>query len=317
MNKYKLLLKTVYILLFLVVVPAISHGVTVEQVYSENQDLRKDQQYEAVQEQLRSLIKTGILGELYKASLKNRNFKMGSIVFSELFRKFDSVNVLAANIPLKADPRRPTDLYLTKESLILVNSDFNALPNLARRAIVVHTFLGASGYRDNNYSLTLALLAKNEALKPMANEEDPATDSEKYRSDKISWNKLNFARLMMVDGGGFTGVGGGGDGTSVQAKLDMLSNMDYARTMFPESNECSGTWSSLTDFAKSIMEARIESAENIDVPKFDYSDKTQAPLILIPRYLPKLKEIPEAAITKIMAMICVLQNGKSNRENQR
>jgi hypothetical protein len=267
-----------------------------------------------------------------KAALDG-NFHYGALNFRDLFSNFEKVKfyILSAPVKIEVSAERPSDIYLLGKNAVILNQDFFKAANMGRAGVVLHTLLGASGYQDENYQLSTLLHIANLCLNQSELDGQSAADV-KTICESIDMEKSfpqNRARLFrpglktgldlhLFDasgaelnrsfaeggGGGFTGVGGGGDYRAVIFKMGMMGfAIPEWRAQIVE-RECSERWPTTQDFLNEFLPMRIEISETVREVKFS-TDK-----ILVPANIINQPRATGEAIFAIIRHTCAGKAGK-------
>jgi len=178
------------------------------------------QVYEAV----KWLLDSALNSSLPKTSPARRNIETFRAEITTV-----RVCILPATTRIYASGKqRESAAYNAEERMVFVNPlQLLETSNLEVRAtLLVHEYLGALGYLDENYELTVPLsrianLQTGDALFIDALEKFP-----KRESLAIDYAKDN--RNYLAKGGGSSGVGGGGDATTIMIK-SLFTDLGYLK----------------------------------------------------------------------------------------
>jgi hypothetical protein len=239
-------------------------------------------------------------------------FHLGALKVTEMFGRFKNAVLVnnSTHSPIVADQDRQTDFYLVNQNLAVLNQDFYKGDSTSQGAILLHVLLGASGYQDENYNLTLLLFQSENLLRtgglqalkrsgiialfPKTNEtlfRSTGTDPSKNVTGQRSQNE----RLIIAaagSGGGGTGVGGGGDGFSSEMKVHVLDNLDTIFSTLPVN--CRELFhNSTVQFEGALISTEIESSPEASQPKIVDSGTAKFKIVL-----PRL-HMPDPAIAKV------------------
>lgn len=176
-----------------------------------------------------TLIKN-VLPKLYNQYKNNPSLTLGLLSLNEMFSRFEKVQFCEnyhPQYPMQADAERFTDLYIPERNFVILNHTFSTTPYETRMEILLHVFLGASGYEDNHYQLTNALMMAEKSLAPYVLSLFPTIIDELYwkpvekpMPKKYMNIKSGVSYPIYIAGprGGFTG-GGGGGGDSISSMI--------------------------------------------------------------------------------------------------
>lgn len=195
----------------------------------------------------------------------------GALNLYEMFARFQAVKIytdFTNETPTQADPARKTDFYLPDYQMAVLNKDYLFSEPKQRQGILIHVFLGASGYDDENYSLKVALemlemslernpLAKNVNVKALF----PQTEGELYRKTRyvaVPQPKVGEKDQVLI-AGGFTGHNGGGNSQSGWVKSQLLLFSSMISSYAVEKNwPCQVAWSTPTAYIVDVQALQIE-----------------------------------------------------------
>lgn len=288
-------------------------------------ETRKEKAYASTMQQLRQLMRDRVLGNIWQENLKNPNLKLGHLKTTELFKKLESFDLFqnTTEIALQADRDRRSDFYAQQENWGVINKETleNANPE-ALIALTLHVFLGAAGYEDDNYQLGLMLIHYNNSIGPSANEKlrvinfnqlFPRSSTEVYRTHPKqvfaqNGSLLKNSKLLSKEsGGGFTGVGGGGDILSLQIKQEIFSYVFVVSDSFPDlTPACRLRWRNPTAYAADVFNIEIESDANVEEVTSASSENGRAK-ILIPRFDVKYKGLLRSTAVIAIYNLCEIQ----------
>jgi len=152
--------------------------------------------------------------------------RIGNFDIDEFNRKISSVRycLLGGGYLSGSAGDRLSSIYLVKLRTVSLNQlSWQWVDGEARAALVMHESLGALGYDDESYQLTLALWFLTQI---------PRDEINDFLSSRLS-EPLRLARAtndehVYVMAGGVTGIGGGGDNVGLEAKM-ILWKTFYAR----------------------------------------------------------------------------------------
>jgi hypothetical protein len=139
----------------------------------------------------------------------------------ELKESFSRVRVGAFNNGfLVGSGYRTTAINIREQCLVMINTlGFNSRPMVERSLTLLHEFLGASGYDDDDYQISAPIgwLASKTHISPN-DLESPLLSS------LTTINRIDKSpRRELANGqGGITGVGGGGDSTELYLKMALM-----------------------------------------------------------------------------------------------
>ncbi|HPI39576.1 MAG TPA: hypothetical protein PLJ21_02150 [Pseudobdellovibrionaceae bacterium] len=169
---------------------------------------------------------------------------------------------------------RTSAIYFIKDKTVVVNSLRSQFePKLTLPISALHEALGALGYKDENYEMSILLY-----LNTLSQAEQGRFLPKNFVSKN---NKVYFSNIIkryenttyqMAKGGG-TSVGGGGDGLSVQIKLTALL---FAQVLCSKIEiNCSG------DIHHLLLKSPIEINPNIKIDHVTVTE-SEKPLIRVP-----------------------------------
>lgn len=200
---------------------------------------------------------------------------LGALNLNEMFNRFKEIRVCEnyyARAPIQADPNRATDLYLPEQKFVILNMQFSIASFQTKKEIMLHVLLGASGYEDNNYSLTQALLMAEKPLGSHTLAMFPQTPAQLYRNPNVKSLPASMPpgitsdKPMVIAGGkgGFTGSGGGGDSASSLIKRAMLELAPQIGTYTKKHKlVCQKAWSHQATYIQDIQALQLESNSNM------------------------------------------------------
>ena len=301
-----------------------------EQIVDRNNYLKANTHYEKTNTEVRNALKYKLLGELFKKGQETPPFKLGALSISQMFRRFETVDTMEnhSTKTVAGDAERQSDFYLTNRGIVLFNKSTLNYPAETRALLLIHVFLGASGYQDEDYALSLALVIANDLLKPPLpdqqqlnfNLEDlfPNNSEDLFRAavppptgrrGKLDSGSAKEKQLILA--GGFTGVGGG-DGTSIQMKWNLLANYTGQRISLYPVHQCGAAWGDTTEFIKLILNSELESDSNFKgKPQLVQTGKKKWK-VRIPRYLDFQDQIPGSAKVETLGAFCDLDRNFKN-----
>lgn len=213
-----------------------------------------------------------VLSQLAKEARNNPKREYGALHLATMFQNFNGVRVFhdfQNNRPVQGDLYRDTDFYLPSCGIAVLNKGYLFDEPERRANILVHVFLGAAGYEDNDYQLTIALrlaerklrrdakLAKFnvEAVFPQSKDEL----SRRPVQQKVEQRPGRSQQTMIAGRGGLTGSGGGGDSTAAWIKMELLSwHQDMAQYAQKNGLRCYPAWANDVAFIKEVMNLKIE-----------------------------------------------------------
>lgn len=251
---------------------------------------------------LRKAFREKVLSGTWAEYQKNPDFSLGALKAKDLFQKLDGFQLLQAttNGPLHLDPERVDDLYLTSTGYGLVNKVALKHESKTLTALTLHIFLGASGWQDENYQLSLAILSHEASL--LSPSHDPIKKIDHQRLFPKNSNELNRSEKQSGGDGGFTSVGGGGDGNSLTTKLLMYSYI-FALNEVPMSSFCRKKWEDPTQLAIDIQNVEIESIENFNTVQ-EVKINSNSWKVLIPKFSTKNSDLAEVVAILSLSSLC-------------
>jgi len=233
---------------------------------------------------LRQMMKQKLLGNIWLQYQANPELKMGVLPARELFAKLEKFNLFQNDTKtlLQADPERISDFYVLNENWGIINRE--GIEKTNHKGLILlpmHIFLGSAGYQDENYKLSLLLALYNQSLD---------------KAERDGFGKLDFERLFpktekelyrkkdkKSDGGGFTGVGGGGDDISISVKAQMINYSLAPVQHTPLLPYCATRWSDPNQFALDVLDFELESRKEIPKVIVEQSREGQY-RIVVPRF---------------------------------
>ena len=245
------------------------------------------QYYEPIFKKYREAIQS-ILPKLYdnrnNNTDKNNRPRYGALNLNEMFDRFNEVKIFEDfnnQKPIQADPHRDTDFYLPKHKMAVLNKGFRFSDPEKKINILIHVFLGAAGYEDNDYQLTMAL---RKAELKISSPNDPTVSAIDISSlfpqnkKQLNWQPKPQAipKRSVVDQqqfyvaggrGGFTGSGGGGDSGAALVKKLLLEYTPEQIKYYTSKNKssCHSAWSNHTFYIQDIQSLSIETNDNIPI----------------------------------------------------
>ncbi|MGZ3771925.1 MAG: hypothetical protein ACXVCP_16315 [Bdellovibrio sp.] len=274
---------------------------------------KRNPEYNSIMSELKRRIKE-LLKNSYEKSQTNHDYKIGSFPVAEFFRKLDSFELLQGNsdIPIQSDPQRESDFYLIGKNIGYINRQALSSSRRSLTALCIHVMLGSMGYQDENYQVTLSLileeLAETEKTKEQFNDlnfnEILPQNSSNYLVQPKTLDLKNHKGIYVVSDGGATGVGGGGDSSSVEMKLEILSYM-LVRFNFLANEKCGGKWDTKTGFVKSVLYAQIESSKEIVSPTSLKTEEGKIKII-IPKQINEQVPSQEIVVSTLLRL-CIAE----------
>lgn len=238
----------------------------------------------------RDLFKYSIFPNLYQISQQQPELKIGSLNLAEMFKRFDQVRVFQATdekMVFQVDFIRTSDFYWPEFHIAIFNSRADHKDPIARRGILTHVFLGASGYADYNYELTMALEHAEKAIQTMGYSilssrridwsrlipdnliqktftQNNTTNLDYHlKGQELFYPLLDKAdkRIFVADsgGGGTTGAGGGGDITVAGFKLELINFEPIQSGLITKEAPCYQSWSDHNNYLRDMQLLKIES----------------------------------------------------------
>lgn len=217
-----------------------------------------------------------LLPNAYKNAQKNISY--GALNLAEMFERFKGVRICEnyySKTPIQGDPNRTTDLYLPEQKFGILNFGFHIAGRNSQQRILIHVFLGASGYEDDNYQLTLALQEAEKSNSAEVMAMFPQTKEQlswKPKHKPISKNVILQNEQIIVAGGGYTGSNGGGDSSSTVIKEALMNYApgipEFTRK---ENMPCAHAWANIHSYKQDILSIKIES--NKEVMAKNYLEK--------------------------------------------
>lgn len=256
---------------------------------------------------LRKALREKALPQIWEEYQKNPDLSFGALKAKDLFRKLDKFQLFQStlNNSLQLDKERIDDFYLTAQGLGVVNKEALGHDPNAITVLALHIFLGSSGWQDENYQLSLALLSYEASLSSPSQSPIHRINHKKLfpanRNELIRNYKNNRSDSLGGDGG-FTSVGGGGDVTSIKTKLMMYSYI-FSLNEVPLTSQCRQRWENPTRLVMDIQEVEIESVADTNQVQLAKGEHSIIK-ILIPKFSTKNSEIADAVAALSLAALC-------------
>ncbi len=226
--------------------------------------------YPDLMEKIRLVVYEKTLGNIRKEYSRDKNLSINGFLISDLIEKLDQVMLFQnhSGSDLFAVAERKTDIYLKSQNVAILNPEYLRASPAARLAILLHIMLGAAGFEDENYQLSLALIFRNESY-------DGPTRGFDWqlvfpRGDKwlVSDGVLTTQKRMPAgpggdgrgDGGGGSIVGGGGDFSTVQMKLQLLGQVTMLEDLLASAPEFRRVWNRPELYLSAVLSSEIESS---------------------------------------------------------
>ncbi|MBS1960341.1 MAG: hypothetical protein JST80_12765 [Bdellovibrionales bacterium] len=198
------------------------------------------------QQIVQSLIQSGVpsLGQYDLSEMQSKLSLTRYYVQSESFSRKEPVSIIVygKNDELRLDAR-----YLSnQEKVYFPQSNLPAAPSHdpAWLALTLHESLGASGYMDQAYGFSTALMliySQKDSSQRQSTERMLSPVFKPYNSPHLSfymdpgeYHHLDEINRALADGGS-TGVGHGGDSDEIFLKLSVLADLDLLLRMLPDS----------------------------------------------------------------------------------
>jgi hypothetical protein len=284
-------------------------------------------EYQAAMQLLRLQMRFTLLPNLWKATQENPDFQVGAVRTSDLFQKLNRFNLFQndSEFVLQADQERKSDFYVLNENWGAINTE-QMRPILKTESgliLPLHIFLGANGYQDENYQLSLALVLLDKSMSANSDLEKigipklfPQKKEDLYRLEPQLIKKGpdgDKQKLLRRSKGGFTGVGGGGDGRSLQVKFELISKYLFAFSNPKLSSQaCFRKWADPLAFLQDVFEVEIESSMQVEEVKLDYSENNWR--ILLPFYDPLDKQRLQTVMQQSLVILCHIQSMKNEEK---
>lgn len=265
--------------------------VSVDQIVAEFEKLKRDPKYLAQMQELRTNIKTELSG-LYQTQPQ-----LGALNVRDMFARFDKVFIgwNKMQLPFQADLERDSDFYLPGYNIAILNPELEKASSIGRLGVIIHVMFGASGLDDENYQRTLGVLIaemqiRNPQLFKTVNIQHlfPSSPAQlSYRPPQGDRKILQFSddanKRIIVAGGGFTGVGGGGDSSAFTVKYAMIQLNPVAEKMLnPQAAaKCVRAWQNYTNYLWDVMNVPMESISGSTNVHMHQSDKGRS--IAVPK----------------------------------
>lgn len=277
---------------------------------------------------------------LVEKAKKDASFHFGAVNFRQMFREFEKVKfyVLTANDSAQVSRERPTDVYLRGKFIVILNRDFNSGSDLGKAGILLHTMLGAIGYNDENYQLTTAIhiasmclnttdLVGDENRNAVCNAIDfdrifpQSRSSLRHGPETEGDHDVHFSKdaekpfqVASGDGGGFTGVGGGGDHRAIALKVEIVGSSipQWRSKILPA--DCNSQWKDANDYLRDFLPLKIEVSDSVSEVRFLSLPKDRSlkgfSALFPARVLNDQRETAEALLT-IIKKVCAIKAGQS------
>lgn len=303
-----------------------TYRVSPQAFIAEIKELEKHPELPAKMKEIRRVIQNQ-LPSLYKKSLQDKSLNVGIVNIREMFAKFEQVRVFentSLSIPFQLDSQRASDFYITDLKIGFFNGESLGSNYWGRFGILLHVFLGASGYEDEDYALTMALVLAEQKLKTPEHQLFGKVDFKRITPQTLEQMQRKPGRAettlpsseasrMMLGGGGFTGVGGGGDGSSVSTKFEMLMMAPVQKGSFSSKFPCFKAWSDYTTFIFDLQNFELESNANLasgEVVVMSWNP--QYPSIEISKTHHMSEEQREGLALKTLIQLCVAKYPKQD-----
>lgn len=214
--------------------------------------------------------------EVLPSLYKERSLTLGALSINEMFDRLQKVRVFTdfhSSQPTQADVHRKTDFYIPECSIGVLNKQYLFLTIEGRKRILVHVFLGAAGYADNDFQLTNALLtAEKQLSNSRSHHQIDLSSLFPQNKEDLYWRPIaqpfptmtyDSPRQILIAkrGGGYTGAGGGGDG-SVSLVKDILRNYTPEQINYYTETAnlpCQQAWSNYATYLRDIQDLKIET----------------------------------------------------------
>lgn len=259
--------------------------VGVEQIVTEFDRLKRDPKYLAEMHELRTKIKAELSG-LYALSQSHPGYSLGALNVREMFARFDNVYVgmNLKSLPFQADLERDSDLYLPGLNLAILNPEIEKASPIGRLGVLIHVMFGASGFDDETYQRTLAVLIAEEQIRnpqhrlyKTINIQDlfPSSPAQllyqppqgdrkiiEFSDDankRVIIAKKNQQKETLMANGGFTGVGGGGDSSAFTVKYEMIQINPIELLNDKAAAKCIQPWRNYTNYLLDVLNVPMES----------------------------------------------------------
>ena len=216
--------------------------------------------YEKIFNEFRAEVR-GMLPRTFRMAMADRTLSFGALNLYMMFSRFEAVkvypNYLEEN-PVQVNPHRDTDFYLADYQMAVLNRGFLFSEPARRRDILLHVFLGAAGYEDEDYQLTVALKSAELVLA-----RDRSVNGVNFHS-LFPQSEGDLYRKPTLMAGGFTGTNGGGEDSPAWVKTELLKWAAAAKEISIERNwPCKFAWSNPNTYIADIQELRIEANKDL------------------------------------------------------
>ncbi|MGE9745942.1 hypothetical protein [Bdellovibrio bacteriovorus] len=230
---------------------------------------------------------SGFVKSLLAMPLKqNQASQIAWVDIEQLIQEVDQVTVYAntSNKAVVGSNNRLGSVNFTEQKIALINTSLlqeltrpqgpltSIASSVGSEAVILHEFLGALGYPDDNYEMSTYLY-----MRTFPQDYGSAVLQETERSLTKHLNR--FPRrtknaVSSTDGGTSTGVGGGGDPASAAMKLVALSTLAQQKSLLLRTIKDEVEYKQLIQFINSL---RIEPSES---PSYDSGFSSKRPVIV-------------------------------------
>lgn len=306
-------------------------------------EIESDPEQVANLQKTRDRVKDFILPKLRQLSKQQPDFQLGSIHLEDMFYKFDRVRLFssAQESSVQIDLERRSDFYLPEFRIAVLNPHAVHPDIEASRGILLHILLGASGYLDENYELTMALEMADHLLR-----DSSSSGSSTLVNSGIDWERLipmnsvkinhpkhqftarerqeSFSGLdkmyyplleriderIFVADGGTTGAGGGGDSTVAGLKLELLKKMPIQEGLIGKSEPCYKAWSDHSNYIRDMQLLKIEPLNlNEFEPRLVFQE-LKGWFIGVPKTIDLKQDQIDSLVDKIILYACRSKQSK-------
>lgn len=181
--------------------------------------------------------------------------KVGKVDLVQLLAELDTVEWRTFDIGFLSGSggKRETSIYLVQDRMVVVN--MLALQNLVGQPVhinrwALHEALGALGYPDEVYDLTVSLTFMAGDVSTMSFDARA-----KYTERSFSNARATTSERVYESNGGTTIVGGGGDAPIIEFKVRLLEHfMGWVRAHHPDYDEkkCKRAFQKLVRFSMEL-----------------------------------------------------------------
>lgn len=211
--------------------------------------------------------------QIVQKIVDNGTTKIGDTNLLELLDLLDTVEWRTFDLGFLAGSggKRQTSMYFVKDRMVVVN--MLSLQNLVGKPVrlthwALHEALGALGYPDEVYDLTIALTF-------MAQPDTYSTDRIEYVETTLSDIQVSATERQYGKEGGVTIIGGGGDAEIIEFKSLLLEHFsEWLMRKYPNTKE-----SKKKKAIQRLIKLPIDFDKATDYNTYDFTIKDGALLI--------------------------------------